>query len=163
MKNFLLIVGLTIFAVSCKKQTIQDAQYKETQLVQTENFAVKLILDAYWYNLYKSCLPGIWYCWEIGGGSNISYSSQSRDFIKIDINEKLITFGIDYNVNTKYHQKFIQGNSFNFPQNTYIKSSIVKACIGLDKVIYVAKGLHDLKINHGMLIITAPYTILDLK
>lgn len=168
MKNVFLFLMFAIFAISCKKQTI--VQDTTANVSNIENFneieggeiqGIRLVTWAYWSDFRQDCLLGYWYCWEIDTDKDTDAKAISKDYINIHKNEKLITFGINKDINSEYHKKFIKGSNFNFPQDTYIRRSVVKATIGLDKQIFVKKGLYPFKINDGILTITAPYTILD--
>ena len=119
-----------------------------------EMFPIRLELNVRWYSFYNDCLPGIWYCWIIG--ENVM---STKDYIYINTKLKQVTYGIDNNINTEYHKKFIQGSYFNFPEDSYINPSVVKACIGIEKAIFTKKGIYPMTIVDGVLTITTPYQI----
>ncbi len=166
MKKIFLFLVLAFFTLSCKKVATKQneiATLNETQISkQVVNndeeigiMGVTLELHVRWYSLYQDCLPGTWYCWVI------TTNAHAKSYIKINNKEKLITFGIDNSLNSDYHKKFIKGSNFNFPEDTYIKREILNAGIGLNKEIYVSKGLYHLDNIDGILTITAPYSIVD--
>jgi hypothetical protein len=162
-------LGACLIFTSCQKQ-LQKEDFTptgfasaSTDLNLSDDVVTKgihLVTWAYWSDFKSDCLPGYWYCWEIDIEPNAKITF-TKDYIGINDKRKLIIFGIDNHVNSNYHKNFIEGSNFNFPQDTYIKSSIVKATIGLDKEIYIKKGLYPMKIINGILNITAPFTIID--
>jgi len=169
MKTFFVFLILTISALSCKKvgtdetiTTANEATLADSNVsdAETQTADIKLVTWAYWSDFKSDCLLGYWYCWEITTTTDAKQAA-TKDYISINDKKKLITFGIDNNVNPTYHKNFIKGSNFNFPQDTYIKSSIVKAIIGLDKKIYIKKGLYPLKIINGTLTISASYSLID--
>lgn len=167
MKNYFLILLLIVSALSCKKTaTIQDTitASNESQITnsivrkgdETGMSLVYIQFHAHWYSYTEPCAPGWWYCWVI-----TDFIQDTRSYIKISENEKLIRFGIDNNINPDYHKQFINGSNFTFPEDTHINSSIVNAAIGLDKEIIVKKGLYHFENIDGILTITAPYSIVN--
>lgn len=166
MKNFFLFLMVIISALSCKKEAkVQDIITTSNESLITNSnvtngavtgiLKVELVLNVRWYSFYEDCLPSWWYCWKI------TSDARPRSYIKINNAEKLITFGIDNSINTDYHRKFIEGSNFNFPYDTYIRSEIVKAAIGIDKEINIKKGPYHFDNIEGILTITAPYSIVD--
>lgn len=166
MKNIFLFLMVTVAALSCKKAPIEQdiiitsnkSPITNSNVMKGEvagKIKIRVILSAEWVNVYQSCISGWWYCWEI------TNEPDAREYININDKDKLITFGIDNILNEVYNKSFIDGSNFNFPKDAYIKSSIVKAAIGLDKVIFVKKGLYNFKNIDGILTVTAPYTIVE--
>ena len=166
MKFFLFYLILTILVLSCKKEAkVQDVitTSKESQITNsnvtngsvTPNIKIRVFWASQWVSFYQSCITGYWYCWEITNEQN------AREYININDRNNLITFGIDNSINPDYNRNFINGSNFNFPEDTYIKKSIVNAAIGVDKEIIVKKGLYHFDNIDGILTISAPYTIVN--
>lgn len=184
MKKYLVVYISLIFALPTFSQTnILDNQIRDdyvlnykcnasgnmvglsSELLNYYSYAIKnnqpyiirirCIWASQWVSLYQSCISGYWYCWEI------TIDQNSREYLDINDKDSLITFGIDNSLNPTYNNNFINGSNFDFPQDTYIKSSIVNAAIGLNKEIYVKKGSYHFDNIDGILTITAPYTIVD--
>lgn len=180
MKNLFLFLLLVVFFISCKKD---EAITAANESVMANSFIfdpsqaqqIKVILHWAAYSDFNTCLSGYSYCWEIilSSDSRASIDKKSKepkDYVAINDKAKLITFGIDNNVYPKdnssiekrnYNKQFIEKSNFSFLQDTYIKRSVVKAAIGLDKGIYVKKGSYHFDNIDGILTITAPYTIAD--
>ncbi len=181
MKILFLFLLLTVSFISCKKDEVVTAAnesviansfiYDSSQTQQ-----IKVILHWAAYSDFNDCLTGYSYCWEIilsNPDARISIDKKNKepkDYVAINEKAKLITFGIDNNVYPEdkssvekcaYNKKFIEKSNFNFLQDTYIKRSVVKAAIGLDKGIYVKRGSYHFENNDGILSITAPYIIAD--
>lgn len=164
MKNSFLFLLLIVSVLSCKKTaTIQDriTASTESQItnsivnmgVGTGTSLVYIQFNARWVSVNLPCEYGWWYCWIIVPKGR----QDTRSYIKISENEKLITFGIDSNINPDYHKQFINGSNFNFPEDTHINKEIVNAVVGVDKEIIVKKGLYHFENIDGILTITAPY------
>ena len=164
MKKIFLYLALTVAILSfnTKEQGILPRS-SESQIINStvkksdepRKIKVRVVINAKWVTFYEACVYGWWYCWEI------TTVSDARDYIKINDAEKLITFGIDNNNNPTYQANFIKGNDFEFPEDTYIKKEIVNAEIGLNKEVYIKKGLYRFENIDGILTITAPYSIVD--
>ena len=162
MKIFFLFLLLIISSLSCKKTaTIQDTITASNESQKTNSIVSKgdgtgtslvyIQFHAHWYSYTEPCAPGWWYCWII------TSRQDTRSYIKINDNEKLISFGIDNNINPSYHNQFITGSNFNFPEDTHISREIVNATIGVDKEIIVKQGSYHFENIDGILTITAPY------
>ncbi len=173
MKKIFLFLLVVVSAISCKKTAIiqdtmtasNERQIKNSivskggetgmSLVETGMSLVYIQFHAHWYSYTEPCAPGWWYCWIITSRQDV------RSYIKISNDSKLITFGIDNNINPDYHRQFINGSNFNFSEDTHINRSIVNAAIGLDKEIIVNQGLYHFENIDGILTITAPYSIVN--
>lgn len=166
MKKFFLFLMITASVLSCKKEATEQkiiTTSEESGITnssakngdETGALKVTLVLNSKWVSFYSDCLPSWWYCWEISTGSD------ARSYIKINDKEKLITFGIDNTISPDYHRKFVKSSNFDFPEDSYLKKEIVNASIGLNKEIYVKKGLYHFENIDGILTITAPYSIVD--
>ncbi len=165
MKKYFLFLILTFILFSCKKTTkLNDNEYntteKEIPNLSSRNdnnigqAKITLVLHSRWINFRQDCWPGYWYCWEINRVGN------SNSYIKVNEEEKLVTFGIDNSINSEYHKSFINGSNFNFQQDT-LKKEIVKTMIGLEREIILKQGAYHFDNINGILTMNIPYTIKD--
>ena len=121
MKKFFLFLLLIVSALSCKKTAAIQGTITESNESQITNSIVRkgdgtgtslvyIQFNATWISFNQPCVYGWWYCWVI----TPLQRQDTRSYIKISENEKLIRFGIDNNINPDYHKQFIKGSNFTF-------------------------------------------------